>query len=77
MPSQTIGTANVTSNHDKTTAGKPAEDMPDTYSLVDATEKVVDTQKVDENLPMNQRNAVLEYLIIARAFIQVENFRLC
>ena len=60
LPSQTTGATNITSNHDVTTAGKSAEDMPDTYSLVDTTEKVVDAQMVDENLPTSQRNTDLQ-----------------
>ena len=44
----------VTSNHDVPTVGQPTEETPDAYSLVDTTEKAVEVQVVDENLPVGQ-----------------------
>ena len=46
---------NVTSNHDVPTVGQPTENTPDTYHLVNTTEKVVEMQVVDESLPTSQR----------------------
>ena len=50
-----MGVTHVTSNHDVTTVGQPTENTPDTYSLVETTEKVVEEQVVDESLPTSQR----------------------
>ena len=40
--------------------GQPTEDTPDTYSLVETTEKVVDAHVVDENLLASQRSIDLK-----------------
>ena len=50
-----IGVTNVTSNHNVPTVGKPTDNTPDIYSLVDTTEKVVEEQVVDESLLTSQR----------------------
>ena len=46
---------NVTSNHDIPTVGQPTKNTPDTYSLVDTTEKVVEAQVIDKSLRTSQR----------------------
>ena len=48
LPSQTTSATNITLTHDVTAVGQPAEDMPDTYSLVDTAEKVADAQIIDK-----------------------------
>ena len=37
-----MGMTNVTSHHNVSTVGKSTENTPDTYSLVDTTEKIVE-----------------------------------
>ena len=46
---------NVTSHRNVPAVGQPTENTPDTYSLVDTTEKVVEEQVVDESLLTSQR----------------------
>ena len=48
------GVTNVTSHHNVPTVGQPTENTPDTYSLVDTTEKVVEEQVVDKSLLTSQ-----------------------
>ena len=50
-----MGVITVTLNYDVPAIGKPTAESPDMYSLVNTTEKAVDIQVVDENLPMSQR----------------------
>ena len=54
--SPTTGMTNVSSHHNVTAVGQPTEETPDTYSLVDTTEKVVDEQLVDDILLASQKN---------------------
>ena len=50
------GVTTVTSNHDVPTVGKPTNDSPDAYSLVNTAQKAVEHQLVDESIPTSQRN---------------------
>ena len=43
-------------NHDVTTVGQPTGQTPDTFSILDMTEKVVDLDIVDSTLLPSQRN---------------------
>ena len=45
------------SNHDTPTVGKPTEQTPDTFSIIDATERVVELEVVYNVLLPCQRNA--------------------
>ena len=53
-----MGVTTVTSNHNVPAVEKSTDDAPDTYSLVNTTEKAVEAQVVDENLPMSQKKFV-------------------
>ena len=55
LHSPEMGVINVTSHHNVPTVGQPTENILDTYSLVDTTEKVVEEQVVDESLLTSQR----------------------
>ena len=46
----------IASNHDAPTVGKPTEQTPDTFSIVDATERVVELEVVNNVLLPCQRN---------------------
>ena len=46
----------VASNHDAPTVGEPTEQTPDTFSIVDATERVVELEVVNNVLLPCQRN---------------------
>ena len=46
----------VASNHDAPTVGKPTEQTPDTFSIVDATERVTELEVVNNVLLPRQRN---------------------
>ena len=46
----------VTSNHDVTTVGQPTDQTPNTFSIVDTTEKVIDIDIIDNTLLLGQRN---------------------
>ena len=50
-----VGMTNSYTHHNVPTVRQPAENMPDTYSLVDTTEKVVEEQVVDKSLLTSQR----------------------
>ena len=50
-----MGVTNITLNLSVPTVGQPTENTQDRYSLVDTTEKAVEAQVVDENLPTSQR----------------------
>ena len=54
--SGTMSTIDVASNHSVTTVGQPTGKTPDTFSIVDMTEKVVDLDIVDSTLLPSQRN---------------------
>ena len=49
-------TSAVVSNHDAPTVGKPTEQTPDTFSIVDTTERVVELEVVNNELLPHQRN---------------------
>ena len=55
-PSGTTSAVDVASNHDAPTVGKPTEQTPDTFSIKDATEKVVELEVVNNVLLPCQRN---------------------
>ena len=55
-PSGATSTVDVASNHDAPTVGKPTEQTPDTFSIVDATERVVELEVVNNILLPRQRN---------------------
>ena len=46
----------IASNHDAPTLGQPTGQTPDTFSIVDMTERVVDLEVVDNVLLLHQRN---------------------
>ena len=50
-----MGVTNITPNHNVPMVGQSPENTPDTYSLMDTTEKVVEAQVVDKSLPTSQR----------------------
>ena len=49
-------TIDVASNHNVTTVGQPTGQTPDTFSIVDTAEKVVDLDIVDSTLLPSQQN---------------------
>ena len=55
MHSPETGVTTVTSNYNVLAVGQPTSESPDAYSLVNITEKAVDIQVVDKNLPISQR----------------------
>ena len=55
-PSGDISAVDVASNHDAPTVGKPTEQTPDTFSIEDATENVVELEVVNNVLLPCQRN---------------------
>ena len=46
----------VASNHDAPTVGKPTEQTPDTFSIVDTTERVIELEVVNNELLPHQTN---------------------
>ena len=56
MPSTTTSAIDVALNHNVTAVGQPTDQTPDTFSIVDTTEKVVDPEIVDSSLLPGQRN---------------------
>ena len=46
----------IASNHDAPTVGKPTEQTPDTFSIVDTTERVIELEVVNNVLLPHQRN---------------------
>ena len=46
----------VASNHDAPTVGKPTEQTPDMFSIIDTTERVVELEVVNNELLPRQRN---------------------
>ena len=55
-PSGATSAVDIASNHDAPTVGKPTEQTPDTFSIVDATERVVELEVVNNALLSRQRN---------------------
>ena len=51
-----MSTIDVALNHNAPTVGKPTGQTPDTFSIVDMTERVVDLEVVDNVLLPCQRN---------------------
>ena len=49
-PSGDTSAVDVASNHDAPTVGKPTEQIPDTFSIVDTTERVVELEVVNNEL---------------------------
>ena len=55
-PSGDTSAVDVASNHNAPTVGKPTEQTPDTFSIVDTTERVVELEVVNNELLPCQRN---------------------
>ena len=55
-PSSTTSAIDVASNHNAPTVGKPTEQTPDTFSIVDVTERVIELEVVNNILLPRQRN---------------------
>ena len=55
-PSGTMSTIDVASNQDAPTVGQPTEQTPDTFSIVDMTERVVKLETVNNVLLPRQRD---------------------
>ena len=55
-PSGDTSTVDIASNHDAPTVGKPTEQTPDTFSIIDTTERVVELEVVNNELLPHQRN---------------------
>ena len=55
-PSGNTSAVDVASNHDSPTVGKPTEQTPDTFSIVDTTERVIELEVVNNELLPHQRN---------------------
>ena len=56
MPSGATSVIDFASNHDAPTVSQPTGQTPDTFSIVDMTEIVVDLEVVDNVLLPRQRN---------------------
>ena len=56
LHSPATSVTNIISHHNVTAVGKPTVNTPETYSLVDTTEKVVEEQIMDESLLASQGN---------------------
>ena len=54
--SSTTSAIDVASNHNAPTVGQPTGQTPDTFSIIDTTERVVDLEVVDNVLLPRQRN---------------------
>ena len=55
-PSSTTSAIDIASNHDAPTVGQPTEQPPDTFSIVDTTERVIELEVVNNVLLPHQRN---------------------
>ena len=55
-PSGNTSAIDVASNHDAPTVGKPTEQTPDTFSIIDVTERVIELDVVNNVLLPCQRN---------------------
>ena len=47
---------NITLHHNVPVVGQPTEQTPNTFSIMDVTEKVMDSEIVDSTLLLSQRN---------------------
>ena len=56
LSSGTTSAIDVALNHDVTTVGQPTGKTPDTFSIIDMTEKVIDLDIVDSTLLPSERN---------------------
>ena len=56
LPSGDTSTVDIALNHDAPTVGKPTEQTPNTFSIVDMTERVVELEVVNNELRPRQRN---------------------
>ena len=54
--SGTPSTIDITMHHDVTAVGQPTDQTPDTFSIMDTSEKVMDPDIVDSALLTSQRN---------------------
>ena len=55
-PSGDTSAVDVALNHNAPTVGKPTEQTPDMFSIVDTTERVVELEVVNNKLLPRQRN---------------------
>ena len=55
LHSPETGVTTITLNLDVPAVGKPTKDTPDTFSLVNTTEKAVEVNVVDKSIPTSQR----------------------
>ena len=53
---KSLSAIDVILHHNVTTVGQPTDQTPNTFSIVDTTEKVVDPDIVDSSLLPSQRN---------------------
>ena len=51
-----MSTMNITSHHDVTTVEQPTDQIPNTFSIVDTTVKVMEQEIVDSTLLPSQRD---------------------
>ena len=56
LPSGATSAVDVASNHDAPIVGKPTEQTPNTFSIIETTEKVVELEVVNNILLPRQRN---------------------
>ena len=56
LPSAAVSIIDVTLHHDVTTVGQYTGQTPDTFSIIDMTEKVKDLDIVDSTLLPSQKN---------------------
>ena len=56
LPSGNTSAVDTAWNHNAPTVGKPTEQTPDTFSIVDTTERVVELEVVNNELLPHQKN---------------------
>ena len=56
LPSGATSAIDVALNHDAPTVGQPTEPTPDTFSIMDMTERIIELEVVDNVLLPRQRN---------------------
>ena len=56
LPSSATSAIDIASNHNAPAVGKPTEQTPNTFSIVDVTERVVELEVVNNVLLPRQRN---------------------
>ena len=56
LPSGATSAVDIASNHNAPTVGKPTEQTPDMFSIIDTTEKVIELDVVNNVLLPHQRN---------------------